>query len=109
MLADVLNGWGGFASSYLERLREDFPKSTVVTYGLGDDEMGKRETMVIHQLSSLGEDPLLSHIWPLTPGHTITEGQASAGCKRNAGNGEPVKTLIPVRAGASSKPSDVGS
>lgn len=46
MLADVLDGWGGFATSYLEQLREDYPKSTVVTYGLSDDKMGKSTTLV---------------------------------------------------------------
>lgn len=46
MLADVLDGWGGFATSYLEQLREDYPKATVVTYGLSDDKMGKNATLV---------------------------------------------------------------
>jgi len=45
-MADVLDGWGGYASSYLEMLREDFPKACVVTYGLSDDHMGRHATMV---------------------------------------------------------------
>ena len=45
-MADVLDGWGGFTVSYLEQLREDFPKATVVTYGLSDDKMVKNSTMV---------------------------------------------------------------
>lgn len=45
-MADVLDGWGGYAVSYLEQLREDYPKATVVTYGLSDDKMGKSSTMV---------------------------------------------------------------
>jgi hypothetical protein len=46
VMADVLDGWGGFAVSYLQQLREDYPKTTVVTYGLSDDKMGKNTTMV---------------------------------------------------------------
>jgi hypothetical protein len=45
-MADVLDGWGGYAVSYLEQLREDYPKATVVTYGLSDAKMGKTSTMV---------------------------------------------------------------
>lgn len=51
-MADVLDGWGGYAVSYLEQLREDYPKATVVTYGLSDDKMGKNSTMV-RQLSPM--------------------------------------------------------
>ncbi|KAK3827488.1 MAG: tubulin domain-containing protein [Benniella sp.] len=66
VLADVLNGWGGFASSYLERLREDFPKSTVITYGLGDDEMGKRETMKDKQVLAVNETLAMTHLSKLS-------------------------------------------
>ncbi|KAI8354983.1 tubulin domain-containing protein [Mortierella sp. GBAus27b] len=55
VFADVLNGWGGFASSYLDRLREDFPKSTVVTYGLSDDDMKKCTTMKDKQVLAVNE------------------------------------------------------
>ncbi|KAF9351587.1 mtDNA inheritance, partitioning of the mitochondrial organelle [Mortierella sp. NVP85] len=66
VLADVLNGWGGFASSYLERLREDFPKSTVITYGLGDNEMGKRETMKDKQVLAVNETLAMTHLSKLS-------------------------------------------
>ncbi|KAG0033556.1 mtDNA inheritance, partitioning of the mitochondrial organelle [Podila clonocystis] len=55
VLADVLDGWGGFATSYLEKLREDYPKSTVVTYGLSDDKMGKNTTLREKQTTLVNE------------------------------------------------------
>ncbi|KAG0264406.1 mtDNA inheritance, partitioning of the mitochondrial organelle [Mortierella polycephala] len=45
VMADVLDGWGGYASSFLEQLREDFPKTAVLTYGFGDDMMGRHSTL----------------------------------------------------------------
>lgn len=51
-MADVLDGWGGYAVSYLEQLREDYPKATVVTYGLSDDNMGKSSTMVRQHITT---------------------------------------------------------
>lgn len=51
-MADVLDGWGGYAVSYLEQLREDYPKATVVTYGMSDDKMGKNSTMVRRHITT---------------------------------------------------------
>ncbi|KAF8934551.1 mtDNA inheritance, partitioning of the mitochondrial organelle [Dissophora ornata] len=62
VLADVLDGWGGFASSYLEQLREDFPKATVVTYGLSDDNMAKRATMRERQISAVNETLTMTNL-----------------------------------------------
>ncbi|KAF9438617.1 mtDNA inheritance, partitioning of the mitochondrial organelle [Entomortierella beljakovae] len=45
VLADIMDGWGGFATSYLEQLREDYPKSSIVVYGLSDSQMGKNSTL----------------------------------------------------------------
>ncbi|KAG0056256.1 mtDNA inheritance, partitioning of the mitochondrial organelle [Gryganskiella cystojenkinii] len=55
VMADVLDGWGGYATSYLEMLREDFPKATVVTYGLSDDQMGRHATMREKQITIANE------------------------------------------------------
>ncbi|KAF9906276.1 mtDNA inheritance, partitioning of the mitochondrial organelle, partial [Lobosporangium transversale] len=55
VMADILDGWGGFATSYLEQLREDFPKATVVTYGLSDNQMRKSSTMKESQISAVNE------------------------------------------------------
>ncbi|KAG0229439.1 mtDNA inheritance, partitioning of the mitochondrial organelle [Actinomortierella wolfii] len=45
VLTDVLDGWGGFAAAYLEQLREDFPKSSILTYGLSEPGMAQGNTM----------------------------------------------------------------
>ncbi|KAF9110727.1 mtDNA inheritance, partitioning of the mitochondrial organelle [Mortierella sp. AM989] len=55
VLVDVLDGWGGFATSYLEQLREDYPKSALITYGLSDSQMGKRTTQREIQTSAVNE------------------------------------------------------
>ncbi|KAI1318186.1 mtDNA inheritance, partitioning of the mitochondrial organelle [Mortierella claussenii] len=55
VMADVLDGWGGFAASYLEQLREDYPKSTVVTYALSDEQMGRRSTTRERQTLAVNE------------------------------------------------------
>ncbi|KAG0021799.1 mtDNA inheritance, partitioning of the mitochondrial organelle [Entomortierella chlamydospora] len=55
VLVDVLDGWGGFATSFLERLREDYPKSALITYGLSDDQMGKSNTLRERQVSAANE------------------------------------------------------
>ncbi|KAG0085565.1 mtDNA inheritance, partitioning of the mitochondrial organelle [Podila epicladia] len=62
VLADVLDGWGGFATSYLEQLREDYPKTTVVTYGLSDDKMGKNTTLREKQTTIVNEALSMSNL-----------------------------------------------
>ncbi|KAF9430904.1 mtDNA inheritance, partitioning of the mitochondrial organelle [Podila epigama] len=62
VLADVLDGWGGFATSYLEQLREDFPKTTIVTYGLSHDKMGKTSTMREKQTTLVNEALSLTNL-----------------------------------------------
>ncbi|KAG0339502.1 mtDNA inheritance, partitioning of the mitochondrial organelle, partial [Podila humilis] len=66
VLADVLDGWGGFATSYLEQLKEDYPKATVVTYGLSDDKMGKTSTMKEKQTTLVNEALALSNLTRLS-------------------------------------------
>ncbi|KAF9352442.1 mtDNA inheritance, partitioning of the mitochondrial organelle [Mortierella sp. AD094] len=55
VLVDVLDGWGGFATSFLEKLREDYPKSALITYGLSDNQMGKSTTLRERQTSAVNE------------------------------------------------------
>ncbi|KAG0200739.1 mtDNA inheritance, partitioning of the mitochondrial organelle [Mortierella sp. GBA30] len=62
VLADVLDGWGGFATSYLEQLREDFPKATVLTYGLSDEKMGKQSTMRERQIRAVNETLCMTNL-----------------------------------------------
>ncbi|KAG0338451.1 mtDNA inheritance, partitioning of the mitochondrial organelle [Podila horticola] len=66
VLADVLDGWGGFATNYLEQLREDYPKSTVVTYGLSDDKMGKSTTLREKQTTLVNEAFSMSNLTRLS-------------------------------------------
>ncbi|KAF9302026.1 mtDNA inheritance, partitioning of the mitochondrial organelle [Mortierella antarctica] len=66
VLADVLDGWGGFATSYLEQLREDYPKTTVVTYGLSDDKMGKNTTLREKQTTLVNEALSMSNLTRLS-------------------------------------------
>ncbi|KAG0321079.1 mtDNA inheritance, partitioning of the mitochondrial organelle [Dissophora globulifera] len=61
-MADVLDGWGGFAASYLEQLREEYPKATVVTYGLSDVSMGKRSTLRERQTLAVNETLAMSNL-----------------------------------------------
>ncbi|OAQ31328.1 tubulin nucleotide-binding domain-like protein [Linnemannia elongata AG-77] len=62
VMADVLDGWGGYAVSYLEQLREDYPKATVVTYGLSDDKMGKSSTMKERQTVAVNETLTMTNL-----------------------------------------------
>ncbi|KAF9333027.1 mtDNA inheritance, partitioning of the mitochondrial organelle [Podila minutissima] len=66
VLADVLDGWGGFTTSYLEQLREDYPKTTVVTYGLSDDKMGKNTTLREKQTTLVNEALSMSNLTRLS-------------------------------------------
>ncbi|CAO3568518.1 unnamed protein product [Mortierella alpina] len=66
VLADVLNGWGGYATSYLEQLREDFPKTTIVTYGLSDDQMRKTSTMKERQIGAVNETLAMTNLSTLS-------------------------------------------
>ncbi|KAF9989177.1 mtDNA inheritance, partitioning of the mitochondrial organelle [Mortierella antarctica] len=66
VLADVLNGWGGYASSYLEQLREDFPKATIVTYGLSDDQMRRTSTMKERQIGAVNETLAMTNLSTLS-------------------------------------------
>ncbi|KAF9209883.1 mtDNA inheritance, partitioning of the mitochondrial organelle [Haplosporangium sp. Z 27] len=55
VLVDVLDGWGGFATSFLERLREDYPKSALITYGLSDSQMVRNTTLRERQTCAVNE------------------------------------------------------
>ncbi|KAF9193404.1 mtDNA inheritance, partitioning of the mitochondrial organelle [Haplosporangium sp. Z 11] len=62
VMADVLDGWGGFACSFLEQLREDFPKAAVLTYGFGDDMMGRRSTLRERQTTVVNETLAMTNL-----------------------------------------------
>ncbi|KAI7824711.1 tubulin domain-containing protein [Gamsiella multidivaricata] len=62
VFADVLDGWGGFTTSYLEQLREDFPKTSIVTYGLSDSQMGKRSTLRERQTAAVNETLAMTNL-----------------------------------------------
>ncbi|KAF8986179.1 mtDNA inheritance, partitioning of the mitochondrial organelle [Entomortierella lignicola] len=55
VLVDVLDGWGGFATSFLEQLREDYPKSALITYGLSDSQMVRNTTLRERQTCAVNE------------------------------------------------------
>ncbi|KAF9921438.1 mtDNA inheritance, partitioning of the mitochondrial organelle [Linnemannia zychae] len=66
VMADVLDGWGGYAVSYLERIREDYPKTTIFTYGLSDDKMGKNSNMRERQITTVNEALAMTNLSQLS-------------------------------------------
>ncbi|KAG0265578.1 mtDNA inheritance, partitioning of the mitochondrial organelle [Actinomortierella ambigua] len=60
VLTDVLDGWGGFAAAYLEQLREDFPKTSILTYGLSEQGMAPGASMRHRQKRMLNESLAMS-------------------------------------------------
>ncbi|KAG9293707.1 hypothetical protein G9A89_019044 [Geosiphon pyriformis] len=38
ILTDILGGFGGFASSFLEQLRDEYPKSAIMTFGIAESQ-----------------------------------------------------------------------
>ncbi|KAF5673085.1 DML1-like protein [Fusarium heterosporum] len=74
------DAWGGFASSYLESLRDDFPKTTIWTWGLQspllDIPRAKRQLRLANTAHSIGQ--LCTQSSMLVP-MALPEGDLSAG------------------------------
>ncbi|KAF2222480.1 tubulin domain-containing protein [Elsinoe ampelina] len=75
LLASTDDAWGGFASSYLERLRDELGKTSLWVWGLEDGQRKPRDrqllstTNVLHSISSLVASASL--YIPLTTSPTI--------------------------------------
>ncbi|KAF9581025.1 mtDNA inheritance, partitioning of the mitochondrial organelle [Lunasporangiospora selenospora] len=62
VMADVLDGWGGFTASFLEQLREDFPKTSIITFGVMDEKMADCSTLRKTQTVLVNEALTTTHL-----------------------------------------------
>lgn len=100
------DAWGGFASSYLEALRDEYPKSTIWTWGLQAPVLNAprerrqlRLTNIAHSLSQMYAQA--SMVVPLS----LPEGKLPAGVSLDATSPWHVAALFSTAAETASLPS----